>query len=123
MVQRGSSLSWVLAGGMTVVTLGALFWPASATPVWTPVIWDKLPHVGLFFALTVAWRWTGLEARWVLVIVISLIAGSEIGQELLPIGRAGDVFDAMADAVGMSVAMLVPFSGPPKQPNLTSTTE
>jgi len=123
MVRRGSSLSWVLAGGMTVVTLGALFWPAGATPVWTPVIWDKLPHMGLFFLLTVAWRWTGLKTRWVLAIVLALIAGSEIGQEVLPIGRAGDVWDALADSVGMAVALLLPFSGTPNQPNLTSTTE
>ncbi len=122
---RGSTLSWIVAIGVTIVGLASLFWPADDLPSMLESVWDKVPHVGLFLVLTLAWLWTGLGIGRVLLILAALIVGSEVGQELLPIGRSGDVADAIADAVGVIVALIGVgiFSAVRKQPNLTSTAE
>lgn len=102
---RPSRVRWLVAWSLTGIALAALLWPGEAIPGWTPLSWDKALHAGLFFVLTVAWLRTGLGSLRVALLTGGLIVGSEVGQQLLPIGRSGDPFDAMADALGMLGAL------------------
>lgn len=97
--------SLVLAVSLTVAALTAFFWPGNQLPGWHVLSWDKLLHAGLFLVLTIAWLRTGLTARGVLLLMFGLIVVSEVGQSALPIGRYGDPFDALADLVGVLVAL------------------
>ena len=106
-MRPGSLVTWVLALGATAATLAALLWPAEDLPRLVENVWDKLPHIGVFFVLTLTWLGTGLPRLVVLLILGVLIVGSEIAQSVLPVGRFGDVADGVADAVGVALAFVV----------------
>jgi VanZ family protein len=98
-------LNRAVAVGMTAATVVAFFWPSDQLPRWTVLSWDKLIHVGVFFVVTVAWLRTGISVRAVWALMVSLVLVSEVGQSVLPIGRYGDPFDALADLAGIAAAM------------------
>ncbi|GAA4681200.1 hypothetical protein GCM10023215_13550 [Pseudonocardia yuanmonensis] len=94
-----------LSFGLAVlVSLVVLFLPASGVPSAPPGV-DKLVHLGVFALLGATGRWAGVPAL-PLVLALAGYAGlSEVLQGLLPIGRSGDVLDAVVDCVGVSLGV------------------
>lgn len=104
---------------MTALALVVSFWPSNQLPGWKILTWDKLIHAGLFFVLTIAWSRTGIPVARVVAVAVALILVTEIGQSVLPIGRHGDPFDALADLLGMAAALrLRSFARGPTAPTL-----
>jgi VanZ family protein len=92
---------WRLAFvGLVVVQLLAVYWPR--VDVQGPVIWtDKVVHVLLFLAPTVAGLLAGLRPGWVVGLVALHAPVSELVQHFLLPNRSGDVWDAVADLSGV----------------------
>ena len=67
---------------------------------------DKLVHIGLFAVFGLLWL-HGSPARRGTVVACGLAfaVAIEALQEALPIGRSGDVFDVVADALGLALAV------------------
>ncbi|MHA6795265.1 VanZ family protein [Pseudonocardia bannensis] len=81
-----------------------LFTPASGVPSAPPGV-DKLIHLLVFAALAGTGRWAGLPLRPLAVALVAYAAGSEMLQAVLPIGRSGDVLDALVDVAGIALGL------------------
>ena len=87
----------------TVVVLGLCSIPRQEMP--DGMGSDKLQHLGAFGILGALWYWAKPNPWWV------IISGSlyglfiEVWQYIMPIGRTFDLYDALADAVGVIVAV------------------
>ena len=68
---------------------------------------DKLAHLLAFAGIGLAWRLSGMGWRRVLLLGVALIALTEIGQAVLPTGRSADWMDALGDAAGVVLGLLV----------------
>lgn len=82
-----------------VLSLLVLFTPESGMPTAPPGT-DKVIHLALFALLAVTGRWAGMRWRWLLAGLVGYAGVSEVLQATLPIGRDGDVWDALVDATG-----------------------
>jgi hypothetical protein len=87
----------------TVVILGLCSIPRQEMP--DGMGSDKLHHFGAFGILGALWYWT--KPKPFLVILGGTTYGFfiEIWQHLLPIGRTFDLYDGLADAIGVIVAI------------------
>ncbi len=89
-----------------LVQLGVLYAPRAADPA-PGLPLDKVVHVALFAAVA----WTGLRAgvprRPLVALLLAHAVVSEVVQGTLLPHRSGDVRDALADAVGVLVGVLV----------------
>lgn len=68
--------------------------------------WDKLHHFGAFGIMSALWYWAKPQQTW--SVVIGLIAYGffiEVWQHVLPIGRTFDLWDGLADALGVIAAI------------------
>lgn len=92
---------WRWAFGVAVsVQLVALYAPdASGGPQVAGL--DKLVHITIFAAPAFAALMVGIRARWALGILAMHALTSELIQHVALSRRSGDVFDAMADVVGV----------------------
>lgn len=81
------------------VSLVVLFTPASGVPSAPPGT-DKVIHLLLFALLAATGRWAGLRAAPLLLGLVLYAGVSEVLQALLPLGRSGDVLDALVDVAG-----------------------
>jgi VanZ family protein len=75
--------------------------------------WDKVVHIGLFvvtgfMSIFGASFFSKFGHRFIFAIVIGLVlaAGTELGQSLVP-HRTTDVYDFLADVVGLCFSLLV----------------
>jgi len=89
-----------------VVHLVALYTPKAAVP--SPVLGtDKLAHMALFGVVL----WTGVRAglrqRPLLVTLAINAVASEVVQALWLAKRSGDVWDTVADLIGLALALLL----------------
>lgn len=86
--------------GLVLVQLLAVYWPRVGVD--GPVTWtDKIVHVLLFLAPTVAGLLAGVRPAYV-VVPLAVHAGlSEAVQHWLLPGRSGDAWDALADLSGV----------------------
>jgi VanZ family protein len=85
---------------LAVVQLLALYWPR--VEVQGPVTWtDKVVHVSLFAAPTVAGLLARLKPAPVLVALALHAPVSELVQHFLLPHRSGDVWDVVADLGGV----------------------
>jgi len=85
---------------LVVVQLLAVYWPR--VDVQVPVTWtDKVVHVLLFLAPTVAGLLAGLRPAWLVGLVALHAPVSELVQHFLLPNRSGDVWDAVADLSGV----------------------
>lgn len=100
----------LLFGAVVGVSLIVLFTPESGVPS-APAGTDKVVHLVLFAALA----WSGRLARLPLLpLAAGLVAYaglSEVLQAVLPLGRSGDVLDALVDVLGASLGLLVSAAG------------
>lgn len=68
---------------------------------------DKVAHVAVFALVVAAALWAGLPARWVLPLALAHAVVSELVQHTLLPGRSGDVWDSVADVVGVGLGWAV----------------
>ncbi|MGY1713568.1 VanZ family protein [Geodermatophilus sp. SYSU D01106] len=87
-----------------LVSLAVLFAPAADVPSSPPGV-DKVVHLGLFLALTLAGRWAGIRPVPLGVLLLGYGAVSEVVQALPLLGRSGTVTDWLADAVGIALGL------------------
>lgn len=93
---------------------------ASLSPVEPVLSFDKVAHFGLFTVFGVLWMRvlcppgsrtsrTCLRRRGSAFIVIGLLfaAGTEVYQDLLPVQRVADPYDAVADAAGLTTGSIL----------------
>ncbi len=112
---RGLAIFWTL--GMLV----AFSLPASSIPeIQSPLGIDKLVHAGLFFGMGLLWMRalcppsTAALPQQVRRYSLRLFGGglafavaSEVYQQLLPVRRLADPYDAIADGIGLLAGLLV----------------
>lgn len=87
-----------------VLSLLVLFTPASGVPTAPPGT-DKVIHLLVFALLAATGRWAGLRTGALLVGLAVYAGVSEILQATLPIGRDGDVLDALTDLAGVLLGL------------------
>jgi len=101
MVRRG------IFGVALVVHLVALYTPKSP-PLPSSVIGvDKLVHIALFAVVLYTGVRAGLPLRLLVPALLANAVVSELAQYLFLARRSGDVWDAVADAIGVGLAYLV----------------
>lgn len=75
--------------------------------VWVPFV-DKIEHLASFFVLTWLGLVAGVRPRWRLaLLLVGLGVAIELAQALTS-WRQGDVLDALADALGVGLGLLLP---------------
>jgi VanZ family protein len=74
---------------------------------------DKIEHAACYFALTLVF--TGIYTRdkyWVVgTLLVAMGVLNEIFQYLLHLGRTADVMDALANSVGVLIAIVLSLAG------------
>ncbi len=101
------TLGWMIVAFILVSTL--------EPPRYVPDlhIWDKLEHALAFFGMTL-W-FSGLIGRhrygWLAVWLLLLGGGIEIAQGLMGWGRDMDIWDFVADALGVAVGLALALGG------------
>lgn len=68
---------------------------------------DKVGHVVVFALVVAAALWVGLPARWVVPLALAHAVVSEVVQHLWLSGRSGDVWDVVADVLGVALGWAV----------------
>ncbi len=101
--QEPRTLLWRLAFGVALgVQLIAVYSPHGlAGPGITGL--DKVVHVSIFFAPSLALLMMGIRARWALGILALHAPFSELIQHFFLPERSGDVFDVLADLSGVAL--------------------
>ncbi|MCU0340091.1 MAG: VanZ family protein [Spirosomaceae bacterium] len=92
-----------LALAWSLVILGLCSLPGKDVP---DLGWDKLHHFGAFGIMSALWYWAKPQHPWAVVRGLTLYGFFiEIWQHVLPIGRTFDLWDGIADALGVIVAI------------------
>lgn len=70
---------------------------------------DKIQHIGAYgiLAIMLALAWPRLRLRWLVILPALYGIGLEIAQALMPFGRTGSVWDALANLLGASVVVII----------------
>jgi VanZ family protein len=90
----------VVFGVLLIAHLAALYWPR--VDIQGPVAWfDKVAHVLLFLAPTVAGLLAGVRPAYLVGLLALHAPVSELAQHYLLPHRSGDPWDAVADLSGM----------------------
>jgi len=104
---RLATLWWLIGWAMVaVITYGTLA-PAQYVP--DLHLWDKLEHATAFFGMTFWFGGLARRRRYpLLALVMALFgAGIEIAQGTMGFGRDMDVWDWVADCVGIASAFIL----------------
>ena len=110
-----------LAVFWTAAILGGLSLPPSSlSPVQTLLSFDKLIHAVLFGVFGLLWMRVlcppavagrGTVLRWrggpLLGVGVLFAGGTEVYQHVIPVRRMSDPYDALADAVGLLIGILL----------------
>ncbi len=69
-------------------------------------IWDKAAHAVAFGLLALIGLLFSTHRRWKVVLAVWVLAvGIEVAQAMMPYGRQGDWRDALADTIGIVLAL------------------
>ncbi len=79
--------------------------PGDGFPDLSPFGADKLLHVGGFFTFGVLWLRAGAPLRRLVVLGLVFALASEFYQQFMPVNRSFSLYDALADAVGLALAV------------------
>ena len=101
-----------LFAAVVVASLVVLFAPESDVPSGFSFS-DKIVHAALFGALAVTGVRAGVPWRALAVLLVLYAAGSEGLQAVLPIARHGDLWDFVADTIGVTGGLVVVLRWPP----------
>lgn len=108
---RFATLWWMFAWGLTLYVTYECLVPPSQLP--NLHLNDKLEHAGAYFAM--AFLFGGLvdRRRFPLMIASLLLLGAliEVAQGLMALGRSADVWDFVADACGVALAVIPAYLG------------
>ncbi|MGH8208746.1 MAG: hypothetical protein ACREU6_03990 [Steroidobacteraceae bacterium] len=76
-------------------------------------LWDKFEHASAFFGMTFWFGGLVRRSRYPLVAFLLLLLGGgiEIAQGAMQLGRDEDIMDFVADAVGVSIALILLYVG------------
>ncbi|MGR7023343.1 VanZ family protein [Geodermatophilus sp. URMC 62] len=88
-----------------LVSLAVLFAPGADVPSAPPGV-DKVVHLTLFLALTLAGRWAGVRPGPLAVLLVAYGAVSEVVQAVTALQRSGSVLDWLADGAGVALGLL-----------------
>ncbi len=111
--RRFSGLLWLtLALGWTLAILVACSWPGDSLPSSGLFQFDKLAHLGMFAGFGLLWMHAltlPLSKRTGLVFLIGTAYAilTELYQAWLPFERSAEVLDALANVIGLSLALLL----------------
>ena len=95
---------------LLVAQLAALYWPR--VDLQGPVTWsDKVMHVLLFLAPTVAGLLAGLRPAYLVGLLALHAPVSELVQHYLLPNRSGDAWDAVADLCGVVLGVTLVLVG------------
>jgi VanZ family protein len=94
---------WVAWLWAAVLFVG-LSWPGEKLPAVAALSFDKLIHAVLFGVLFWLFVRSGSRPLRVALACAAFGALSEVWQHVLPFGRTGDVYDALANLTGVLVA-------------------
>lgn len=96
----------IAAIGWTIIMFIGCSWPGESVPESLSNS-DKLTHIGIFAAFGFLWRLTGQSTAKVLLAGILYGVLIEIWQGIMPINRSCDLADAVADAAGVCIGLLL----------------
>ncbi|MCF0058578.1 VanZ family protein [Dyadobacter sp. CY356] len=86
----------------TLLILLACSWPGKDIPEAPVVGFDKLVHAGLFGGFTVLWLLIYPQKSITVILAgIAYGVGIEFYQEIMPLDRTFDLFDIVADSIGV----------------------
>jgi len=102
---------WALGWGMVLFILGSTLAPERYVP--DVHLWDKAEHALAFFGLTFWFGGLLSRARYPAIAAVMLLLGGgiEFAQGAMNWGRDEDIMDFVADAVGISVALMLLYAG------------
>ncbi len=93
-------LAWL----WTFLIVLACSWPGKDIPAAPVAGFDKIVHIGMFIGWTILWL-SIFPSKPLTVIIVGMLfgLGLEFYQQLLPFSRTFDLWDALADAVGVII--------------------
>lgn len=97
---------WLVLAATVVVHLLVLYWPTAGDASGLPGL-DKAVHLLVFAAVAWAGRRAGLPTGPLVTVLLAHAVVSEAVQHFALPGRGGDPWDALADAVGTVVGVVV----------------
>lgn len=95
----------LLLAALLIVHVSILYTPRAGGPQLFPQV-DKVVHLATFGSVAWAGLWAGLGARWWVPVVAANAVVSEAVQYALLAHRTGDVWDVVADLVGVVLGVL-----------------
>jgi VanZ family protein len=108
---RLARLWWAIGWGMVLFIAVSCLEPARY--VLELHLWDKAEHALAFCGMSVWFGGLVRRSRYPLVGLAMLLLGGgiEIGQGVMGLGRDADILDFVADAVGITVALIFLYLG------------
>jgi VanZ family protein len=108
---RLARLWWTIGWGMVLFIAVSCLEPARY--VMELHLWDKAEHALAFCGMSVWFGGLVRRSRYPLVGLAMLLLGGgiEIGQGVMGLGRDADILDFVADAVGITVALIFLYLG------------
>jgi VanZ family protein len=108
---RLARLWWTIGWGMVLFIAVSCLEPARY--VLELHLWDKAEHALAFFGMSVWFGGLVRRTRYPLIALAMLLFGGgiEIAQGLMGLGRDADILDFVADAIGITVAMILLYLG------------
>lgn len=108
-----SLFSWIKVNSLlaivwTLLILLACSWPGSDLPEAPVTGFDKIVHVGLFAGFSFLWYYR-FSKHFLLIGILGASYGFliEIYQHYMPLNRSFDLWDILADAVGVILGLLL----------------
>lgn len=89
-----------------VLQLVALYWPSPPSGPGIPGL-DKLVHASVFLLPAALGVVAGIRPLWLGAALAAHAVASELVQHLVLPERAGDIWDAAADVVGVAIGLLI----------------
>lgn len=101
---RARQATWAAFALAIVLQLVAVYWPSPPGGPGIPGL-DKLVHAAVFLLPALLGVVAGIRPLWLGAALVAHAVASELVQHLLLPERGGDLWDAVADLVGVAVGL------------------